>query len=81
MSDQSNAVTLPPGVTILPGRETSQAGPTGSMVQGMLFTLKLPNGAETNVFVAYDLMRDPASVSAMFAQRVAAINAVANLGN
>jgi len=82
MSDStgSNAIMLPPGVTISPGRETVQAGPTGAGIQGMLFTLTLPNGAQTSVFVPYSLMNQPEVVSQMFAQRVAAINGIANLG-
>lgn len=82
MSDtsSSNVVTLPPGVTVSPGRETVQSGPTGAGIQGMLFTLTLPNSAQTSVFVPYALMNQPAVVSKMFSDRVAAIQCVTNLG-
>lgn len=79
-TEANNAITLPPGVSISPGRETVQSGPTGAGIQGMLFTLTLPNSAQTSVFVPYSLMNQPAVVSQMFAQRVAAINGIANLG-
>ena len=80
MSPSNNVVNLPPGVTVEPGRETVQTGPTGQPVQGMLFTLVLPTGAQTSVFVPYALMGNTDIVGQMFAQRVAAINAVTNLG-
>lgn len=76
----NGAVTLPPGVTISPGRETVQTGPNGQAIQGMIFTLTLPNGAVTSVFVPYALMADTTAVSQMFAQRVAAIEGIAQLG-
>lgn len=75
-----NAVTLPVGVSVSPGRETVQAGPNGQNVQGMMFTLTLPNSAQTSVFVPYAIMSNAALVSQMFADRVNAINAVASLG-
>lgn len=83
MSDQSsNVVTLPAGVTISPGRETVQSGPTGASIPGMLFTLTIaPSNAQTSVFVPYSQMSDLAGVSALFASRVAAIQGVASLGN
>lgn len=77
----ANAVLLPAGVTISPGRETVQSGPTGAGIQGMLFTLTLANGAQTSVFVPYAIMGQTAVVSEMFAQRVAAINGVTNIGS
>jgi hypothetical protein len=83
VSDQSSSsvVTLPPGVVISPGRETVQSGPTGASIPGMLFTLTLPNNAQTSVFVPYSQMSDLAAVSALFATRVAAIQGVAALGS
>lgn len=76
----SGVVTLPPGVTISPGRETVQLGPNNQNVQGMNFTLTLPNGASTSVFVPYSIMGNTDFVTKLFADRVAAINAVTNLG-
>jgi len=75
-----NAITLPVGVSIAPGRETVQAGPNGQNVQGMLFTLTLPNSAQTSVFVPYALMNYPQEVSKLFADRVAGIMNVTALG-
>lgn len=84
MSDQSipaNAVTVPYGVTVSPGRETTQVGPTGAGIQGMNFTLTLPNNAQTTVFVPYSTMAYPDQVAALFAQRIAGINAITALGS
>ena len=80
MSSSPDAVTLPAGVSVAPGRETVQAGPNGQNVQGMLFTLTLPNSAQTSVFVPYALMNYPAEVTKLFADRVAGIMAVTSLG-
>lgn len=84
MSDQNaNAVSLPPGVTISPGRETVQIMANNQNSQGMIFTLTLQNagGAQTSVFVPYALMNNADAVSKLFADRVAAIENIANLGS
>ena len=78
MSD--NPIVLPPGVSISPGRETVQTAPNGQNVQGMLFTLTLPNQAQTSVFVPYGLMSQTDAVARLFADRVAAITAISGLG-
>jgi hypothetical protein len=77
----NDPIILPPGVSVAPGRETSQAGPTGAIIQGMLFTLTLANGAQTSIFIPYILMNNTAEIEALFAQRVAQINAVSNIGS
>ena len=79
MPANSNAATLPAGVSISPGRETVATGPSGQNVQGMMFTLTIPGGAQTNVFVPYDVMQYPDQVTAIFAKRVAGIQSVINL--
>lgn len=80
MSDQSsNTVTLPPGVTVSPGRESVQTGLNNQSVQGMIFTLTLVNGATTSVFIPYAIMHQVDVVSDLFAKRVAALNGVTNL--
>ena len=76
-------MTLPPGVAISPGRETTQIGPNNTNISGMIFTLTLPNQSTTTVFVPYALMT-PANlpqIQQMFADRVAAINSVLSLGS
>jgi len=80
MASSSGGVVLPAGVSISPGRETVQTGPTGQAVQGMLFTLTLANGAQSSVFVPYSLMSNKAIVAEMIASRVADINGVIGLG-
>jgi hypothetical protein len=73
-------VSLPPGVAISPGRETTQVGANNQNVSGMVFTLTLPNTAVTSVFVPYTLMAFPDQVSALFADRVAGIASITALG-
>lgn len=69
-------VTLPPGVKVQPGRETSQTSPQGVIVQGMLFPITLPSGSTTTVFVPYSQIDDTAYVQRLFSERVAAIQAI-----
>jgi len=74
-------VTLPPGVGISPGRETSAIGVNNTAVPGMNFVLTLPNQATTTVFIPYAIMTDTAQVTQMFADRVNAVNGVTALGS
>jgi hypothetical protein len=76
-----SAVNLPYGVQVSPGRETTQVGPSNVAVPGMNFTLTLPSGAMTTVFVSYAMMAYPDQVSALFAQRVAGIDSITALGS
>lgn len=80
MSMSDAPASLPPGVTVTPGRETVMAGPSGQNVQGMLFNLTLPGGASTSVFVPYAIMNYPSQVAQLFADRVAGIQAILSLG-
>ena len=80
MSTSSGGVALPPGVSISPGRETAQTGPSGQIVQGMVYTLTLANGAQTSVFIPYSLMSNLDIVREMIVQRIDAINGVLGLG-
>lgn len=72
----SGAVTLPPGVTVQPGRETSQTNGQGQVVQGMIFPITLPSGTTTTVFVPYAMIADTAYVQQLFTARIAAIQAI-----
>lgn len=76
-ANESNTVTLPPGVTVQPGRETSQVNGQGQVVQGMIFPITLPSGTTTTVFVPYTMIADTAYVQALFEQRV---NAILSIG-
>ena len=73
-------VVIPYGVSVSPGRETTQIGPNNQNVSGMSFTLTLPNTSTTSVFVPYAVMTNTDLVSQMFADRVNAINGVTSLG-
>jgi len=65
----SNQINLPAGVTIGPGRETSQSL-NGSIVQGIQYTITLPGGTVSSVFVPYSLLPNAAQVQALFQNRV-----------
>jgi hypothetical protein len=80
VSMKGSQIVLPPGVSISPGRETVQAGPSGNTIQGMNFTLTLLNGATTTVFVPYNLLSNIPVVQDMFDQRINAINGVVGGG-
>lgn len=72
-------VSLPPGVTIVASRETSQVGPNGVMQQGIAFTLRLANDVQTSIFVPYTSLRNAAAVAAVFNSRINEINSVYGL--
>jgi hypothetical protein len=76
MEPSPNTVTLPPGVSIGPGRETSRTTPAGTVEQGLAFTLTLPDNTSTSVFVPYSVINNTSAVEAVIAQRVAAIQAI-----
>lgn len=71
-------IQLPPGVTIGPGRETSQSSPiTQAIVQGMVFPLTLTNGTTTSVFIPYDVLQhQPDQARQLIVDRVNAITAI-----
>lgn len=69
-------IVLPAGVSIGPGRETSQTNGQGQLDQGMVFPVTLPNGTNTTVFVPYSLMRQLPQVQALFDERIGAITAI-----
>ena len=73
---QSSTVTLPPGVAIGAGRETTQTNSQGQVVQGMVFPITLPNMTTTTVFVPYSLLENTAQVEALFNARVNALLAI-----
>jgi len=75
-NSSSATINLPPGVTVGPGRETSQTSPQGQIVQGMVFPITLANGSTTTVFVPYSQITDVATVQQLIGARVAAIMAI-----
>lgn len=70
------AVDLPAGVTIGPGRETSQVNGQGAVQAGMVFPITLPNGSTTSVFIAYSDIHNTAQAAALIDKRVKAIMAI-----
>jgi hypothetical protein len=70
------AVTLPPGVTAGPARETSQTNQQGNVVQGVLVPITLPSGGTTTVFVPYSVLSNSAQVQALFDNRINALLAL-----
>ena len=80
MSGDGYKIVLPPGVSISAGRETVQTNAAGMAIQGMLFTVGLPSGTTTSVFIPYNLMTNRAEIARIIAERVDGINSVLNLG-
>lgn len=78
MSTQSagSGVDLPAGVTIGPGRETSQVNAQGAVQAGMVFPITLPGGSTTSVFIPYSDIHNTAQVQALIDKRVKAIMAI-----
>ncbi|HEY1716210.1 MAG TPA: hypothetical protein VGG07_25155 [Solirubrobacteraceae bacterium] len=76
-SSGSNAkITVPPGVSVGNGRETSQTNAQGQVVQGMVFSITTKGGSTTNVFVPYSEIHDTAAVGQLITKRVNAIDAI-----
>ena len=69
-------IALPQGVQITTGYETSQVGSGGAVVQGMRFTVEIPGGTTTTVFIPYSQITDTAAVESIVNARVAAIRAI-----
>lgn len=77
----ANSVQLPPGVSVVGYRETSQSNGMGQVVQGLVFTLRLPSGGTTSVFIPNTNLSNTAAVAQAFAERVSQIESIVNLGN
>lgn len=75
-SSQPTSITLPPGVTLGVGRETSQPGPNNTIVQGVLYPVTLASGTTTSVFVPYSMIANLGMVQGLFDARIAALSAI-----
>lgn len=70
-------VTLPPGWSAGPPRETSTTNQGGQIVQGVQVPLTSVSGASTTVFVSYaQLQQGPAAVQPVFDARIAGLSAL-----
>jgi hypothetical protein len=72
-------IQLPPGVTFAGWRETSQLGANGNVEQGIAFTLRLPEGGTTTVFIPHQFLNNTAAISAAFNRRLADIQSILGL--
>lgn len=70
------AIALPAGVTIGPGRETSQTNAQGAVIQGMVFPITTAAGSTSSVFVPYSEIHNTAKVQQLIDARVAGITAI-----
>jgi hypothetical protein len=81
VAQPGGAITLPPGVTVGPGRETSQLNAANQLVQGMVFPISLATGSTSTVFIPYTLLdSNPAQVQALFEARINALTAIPGQG-
>lgn len=69
-------VTLPDGVKVGAGRETSRTNGQGQIEQGMSFPITLPSGSETSVFVPYTDIANTSKVQDLIDARVNSIMAI-----
>lgn len=70
------AVVIPAGVTVQPGRQTSQTTGQGQVVQGTLYPIILANGTTSSVFVPTSIETNVPQVQALFENKIAALAAV-----
>lgn len=76
VTSSQGQVILPAGVTIGAGSETAQIGPSGQLVQGMVFPISLAGGTRTSVFVPNSQLGDIAAVQQLIDQKVNGIRAI-----
>lgn len=69
-------VKLPEGVVAIAARETTESNALNQVVQGMSFTLRLPRGATTSVFLSYDELADAKEVERIINERIARIHSI-----
>jgi hypothetical protein len=75
-SSSTAKVSLPPGVKIGAGRETSTTNQQNQVIQGMSFPITTPNGSTSTVFLSYADLHDTAKASQIIAARAQAIQAI-----
>ena len=80
-SSPSTTIQLPAGVTVGPGRETSQTSGQGAIVQGMVFPITLQDGTTTTVFIPYSQITNAATVQQLITARVQAIQSITGAGS
>lgn len=66
-------LTLPAGVTVGTARETSQAGPTGTIESGLSVPFTTPGGTTTTVFVPYSDIEDASAVQQLVTARLQSV--------
>jgi hypothetical protein len=76
MQSSNNTITLPPGWSISPPKETSRQAVGGGVQQGVLFTLTNISGGNTSVFVPYQLLPNTTAVQALILSRIQQIEAI-----
>lgn len=81
MTTGPGAIQLPPGVTLAASRETSQVAANGQIEQGIAFTLRLPAGTNTTIFVPYSLLGQTGAIASAFNERIEQLQAIQNLAN
>jgi len=69
-------VKLPPGVSVQVQRETSAASPSGAIEQGMAFTIELPSGTTTTLFVPYRGLGNLDAIREQVIKRVTELQAI-----
>lgn len=76
-SSSGAKLDLPDGVSLGPGRETSETNAQGVVVQGLKFPITTKNGTTSTVFIPYSELHNTDAVKAIIDRRVNAIVAIA----
>jgi hypothetical protein len=64
------------GITVQPGRQTTQTNGLGAVVQGTLYPIVLANGTTSSVFIPDSTLPNLAQVEQLFTDKVNALNAI-----
>lgn len=70
------SVILPPGVTLQPGRQTTQSTAFGQVVQGVLYPVVLANGTVSSIFVPDSALGNIPQLQALFDAKINGLNAI-----
>ena len=69
-------ITIPAGVTVQPGRQTSISTGQGQVIQGMQYGIVLANGTASSVFIPASAEADPKQVQAIFDAKLQALSLI-----
>lgn len=75
-SSSAQKINLPSGVKLSSGYETSELTSAGKVEQGMNYTITLPDGSTSSIFIPYSTIHNLAQVQSLIDTRVNALRAI-----